>query len=56
MIKISIVQQASDLCLDIVNVLKFIMGSNAGFADVLSVLILGKIYEDKTYYYLLFSL
>jgi hypothetical protein len=46
MIKISIVQQASDLCLhtttiDTINVLKFIMRSNAGFADVLSVLILG---------------
>jgi hypothetical protein len=41
MIRISIVQQASDLCLDTINVLKFIMRSNAGFADVLSVLILG---------------
>jgi hypothetical protein len=35
------VQQASDYCLDIINVLKFIMRSNAGFADVLSVLLLG---------------
>ena len=40
MIKISIVRQVSDLCLDIINVLKFIMGSNAGFGDVLSILIL----------------
>jgi hypothetical protein len=41
MIKIFLVQQASDLSLDIINVLKFLMGSNAGFADVLTVLILG---------------
>jgi len=31
-------KQAPDLCLDIINVLKFIMRSNARFADVLSVL------------------
>jgi hypothetical protein len=41
MIKISIVQQASDLRLDTINVLEFIMRTNAGFADVLSVLMLG---------------
>ena len=41
MIKISTVQQASDRCIDIINILKFIMRSNAGFADVLSVLLLG---------------
>ena len=35
------VQQASVRCLDIINVLKFIIRSNAGFADVLSVLLLG---------------
>ncbi len=36
-----IVRQVSDLCLGIINVLKFIMGWKAGFRDVLSVLILG---------------
>jgi hypothetical protein len=41
MMKMSMVQQVSDRYLDIINVLKFIMRSNAGFADVLSVLILG---------------
>jgi hypothetical protein len=41
MMKISMVQQASDRCLDIVNVLKFITRSNVGFADFLSVLLLG---------------
>jgi hypothetical protein len=41
MIKISVLQQTSDLSLDIINVLKFIMRSNAGFANVLSVLLLG---------------
>jgi hypothetical protein len=35
------VQEASNRCLDIINVLKFIMGSNVSFADVLSVLVLG---------------
>jgi hypothetical protein len=37
--KISV--QKSERCLDIINVLKFIIRSNAGFADVLSVLLLG---------------
>ncbi len=41
MIKTSVLRQPSDRCLEIINVLKFLMGSNAGFADVLSVLILG---------------
>jgi hypothetical protein len=41
MIKISTVQQASDRCIDIINILKFIMRSNAGFTDVLSLLLLG---------------
>jgi hypothetical protein len=41
MIKISTVQQASDHCMDIINVLKFIIRSDAGFADVLSVLLPG---------------
>jgi hypothetical protein len=41
MMKISINQQASNYCLDIVNVLRFMIRSNAGFADVLSVLLLG---------------
>ena len=35
------VQQASVRCLDFINVLKFITRSNTGFADVLSVLLLG---------------
>lgn len=39
--KISIVEQASDRCLDIINVLKFIIRADAGFADVLSVLLSG---------------
>jgi hypothetical protein len=38
--KISIVEQASDRCLDIINV-KFIIRADAGFADVLSVLLSG---------------
>jgi hypothetical protein len=41
MTKISILQQGSDRWLDIINVLNFIIKSNAGFADVLSVLLLG---------------
>ena len=41
MMKISTAQQASDRCIDIINILKFIMRSNAGFGDVLSVLLLG---------------
>jgi hypothetical protein len=39
--KISIVQHASNRCVDIINVLKFIIRSNAGFGGVLSVLLLG---------------
>jgi uncharacterized membrane protein (Fun14 family) len=39
MMKISIVQQAPNGCLDIINVLKFIIRSNAGFADVLFVVL-----------------
>jgi hypothetical protein len=41
MIKISTVQQASDRCIDIINILKFIMRSIAGFTGVLSLLLLG---------------
>jgi hypothetical protein len=41
MIKISVLLRASDRCLDIINLLKFIIRSNAGFGDVLSVLLLG---------------
>ena len=40
MIKTSVLQHPSDRCVDIINVLKFIMRSNAYFADVLSVLLL----------------
>jgi uncharacterized membrane protein (Fun14 family) len=36
MIKIFVLQQASDRCPDIISVLKFIIRSNAGFTDVLS--------------------
>ena len=49
MMKISIVQQASNYCLDIVNVLNSIIRSNAGFADVLSVLLLDiQILRDRS--------
>jgi hypothetical protein len=41
MIKTSVLRQPSDRCLEIINVLKFITSSIAGFADVLSVLLLG---------------
>jgi hypothetical protein len=41
MVKISILQQGSDRYLDIINVLKFMIRSNAGFADVLSVFLFG---------------
>ncbi len=41
MIKTSVLRQPSDRRLEIINVLKFIARSNAGFADVLSVLLLG---------------
>jgi hypothetical protein len=41
MIKIFVLQQASNRCPDIISVLKFIIRSHAGFTDVLSVLLLG---------------
>jgi hypothetical protein len=41
MIKTSVLRQPSDCRLEIINVLKFITRSNAGFADVLNVLLLG---------------
>jgi hypothetical protein len=41
MIKISVLRRPSDRCLEIINVLKFIMRLNAGFADFLSVLLFG---------------
>ena len=41
MIKTFVLRQPSDRRLEIINVLKFITRSNAGFADVLSVLLLG---------------
>jgi hypothetical protein len=42
----SIVQQASKGCFDMINALKFIIRSDAGFADLLSVLVFGMLRAD----------